>query len=175
MSQAASQCTDRLYREHHDWLFRWLRGRLGCENDAADLTHETYLRLLVSGRLPPTPAQSRPFLLQVARGLAVDLHRRRALERAYLEALAALPEASTPSTEHQQLVLETLGQIDRALDELPGKVRETFLLARFEGLTYAAIAARLGVSVGSVRKYMLQAAAACLAALAPPPAPASAP
>jgi len=83
MSQAASQCTDRLYREHHDWLFRWLRGRLGCENDAADLTHETYLRLLVSGRLPPTPAQSRPFLLQVARGLAVAPSRcwgRRALD-----------------------------------------------------------------------------------------------
>jgi len=169
MSQAVPQGPEALYREHGDWLFRWLRRRLGCENDAADLTHDTYLRLIVSGRLP-RPEQSRPYLIQVARGLAIDLHRRRALERAYLEALARLPEAHAPPPEDRHLVLETLAQIDRALDELPGRVREAFLLARFEGLTYAAIAQRLGVSVGAVRKYMLKAAAACLASLAVPAA-----
>lgn len=156
-----------LYLEHHSWLEGWLRQKLGCVYDAADLTQDTYVRIITSGRLP-RPEQSRPFLIQVAKGLAIDLRRRRALEHAYLEALAALPEARAPSAERQHLVRETLIEIDRVLDDLPERVRETFLLSQFEGLTYAKIAERLGVSVGAVRKYMLKAAAACLAALEAP-------
>jgi len=165
MASALAQTPEALYRDHGDWLFRWLRKRLGCEHDAADLTHDTYIRLIVSGRLPDAEA-SRRFLVRVAQGLAIDLHRRRVLERAYLETLAALPEPQMPSEEHRNVVLETLVEIDRALDGLPERARETFLLARFEGLTQAAIAARLGVSVAAVRKYMLKAAAATLAAVA---------
>jgi len=156
-----------LYREHHGWLFGWLWRRLGCADDAADLTHDTYLRIVASGRLP-RPEQSRPFLIQVARGLAIDLHRRRALERAYLEVLASRPPDRMPSAEHRAMVLETLAEIDRALDRLPARVRETFVLSQFEGLTYSAIAERLGVSVASVRKYMLSAATALLATLHAP-------
>lgn len=38
-------------------------------------------------------ADSRRHLVQIARGLVIDLHRRRAIEAAYREALAALPAA----------------------------------------------------------------------------------
>lgn len=164
MSQDSICSPEALYRDHHDWLFGWLRRRLGCEFDAADLTQDTYLRIMVSGRLP-RPEQSRPFLIQVAKGLAIDLHRRRALERAYLESLASLPAGHAPSAERQQLVLEALVEIDKALDALPARVREAFLLSRFERLTYAAIAGRMGVSVAAVRKYMFKAATACMATL----------
>ena len=64
------------------------------------------------------------------------------------------------------MALQTLCQIDAALDRLPVRVREAFLLSQFDGLTYQAIADRMGVSLGSVRKYMLQAAQACFAVMA---------
>lgn len=51
------------------------------------------------------------------------------------------------------------------LDRLAPAVRETFLLSQFDGLTYRAIAARLGISVATVRKYMLKALLACSEAL----------
>ncbi|MFJ1571198.1 sigma factor [Pseudomonas sp. NPDC088322] len=35
-----------LYVEHHAWLKRWLWQRMGCRSDAADLTQDTFLRLL---------------------------------------------------------------------------------------------------------------------------------
>ena len=80
-----------LYRDHHGWLAGWLRRRLGSAHDAADLSHDTYERLMVSGRLPEA-GQARAFLTQIAKGLVIDLFRRRTLETAYLEALAAMPE-----------------------------------------------------------------------------------
>lgn len=161
---AAQPSLDALYRDHHGWLFSWLRRRLGCAHDAADLSHDTYERLIVSGRLPDT-GQDRAFLMQIARGLVVDLHRRRALEYAYLDALALLPESHMPSAEERALALETLSAVDRALDALPAKVRDVFILSRFEGLTYSAIAERLNVSVALVRKNMLRAAQALLVVL----------
>lgn len=173
MADLASACDlERFYADHHAWLERWLRRRLRDAHDAADLAQDTYVRLLDAGRLP-RPEHSRAFLVQVAKGLAIDLHRRRALEHAYLESLAAAPPAAAPSPEHRALVIETLMEIDRVLDALPARVRETFLLSRFDGLTYGAIAARLGVSVGAVRKYMLKAAIACLGALDAPVAAAT--
>jgi RNA polymerase sigma-70 factor (ECF subfamily) len=156
---------DVLYDEHHQWLHHWLSRRLSCINDAADLSHDTYVRIMSSGRSPSTAKDCRPFLMQVAKGLVIDLHRRRALETSYLDALTYMQPCYAPSTEDAELILELLIKIDSALDSLPAKVRETFLLSRFEGLTYSAIAEHIGISVGSVRKYMFKASAACFFAL----------
>ena len=149
-----------LYFNHHDWLQVWLRRRLSNAVDASDLAHDTFVRVLVSGRVP-NAEQSRAFLTQIAKGLVVDLYRRRAIEEAYLAALAHLPENLAPSAEERVLALQVLLLLDTALGSLPSRVREVFLLSRLDGLTYSDIAQRRGISVATVRKYMLRAAQAC--------------
>lgn len=153
-----------LYADHRGWLQGWLRKKLGCTDLAADLTQDTFLRLLLSGRLPE-PEYSRAYLTQIAKGLMVDRFRRRQLEQAYLDALAQLPEAHAPSPEHRALIIETLIGIDTALRSLPALVRETFLLSQLDGLTYRVIAERLGIAQATVRKYMLKATLTCYAVL----------
>jgi len=161
---AASDHLTALYRDHHGWLNGWLRRKLGCTHRAADLAHDTFLRLLVSGRLPE-PEISRAYLTQIAKGLMVDQFRRRQIEQAWLDALAQIPEEHAPSPETRALVIETLIAVDAALNRLPALVRETFLLSQFEGLTYASIAERLGIAQATVRKYMLKATLTCYAVL----------
>ena len=163
---ATTAITD-LYSHNHGWLMGWLRGKLGNAGDAADLAQDTFVRVMVSGRVPQT-AQSRAYLVQVAKHLVIDLHRRRRLEYAYTEALMLLPESHMPSLEQRAIVLETLCQLDAALDRLPARVREAFMLSQFDGLTYSAIAEQLGLSVASIRKYMLQAAQECFAVMLEP-------
>ncbi|THF66157.1 sigma-70 family RNA polymerase sigma factor [Pseudothauera nasutitermitis] len=158
-----------LYSEHHSWLQGWLRKKLSCSQQAADLAQDTFLRLLISGRLPE-PERSRAYLTQIAKGLLVDQYRRRQLEQAYLEALARVPECHAPSPETRALVIETLVCIDAHLGRLPQIVRETFLLSQFDGLKYSEIAERLGIATATVRKYMLKASLACYAALEESPA-----
>ncbi|MEH6800475.1 MAG: sigma-70 family RNA polymerase sigma factor [Halopseudomonas sabulinigri] len=149
-----------LYRDHHGWLQGWLRRRLGDHEQAADIAQDTFLRLLVTQRLPDIGA-GRSYLAQIARHLMIDQWRRQRIEQAYLETLASLPEPQTPSLETRAIVIETLLQIDAMLDSMPTKVREAFMLAQFEGLTYAEIGERLQVSVSSVQKYMIRAIQAC--------------
>lgn len=156
------QSLQRLYADHHGWLSGWLRKRLGCAENAADLAQDTFVRLLARSHEIPAIREPRAYLSTVAHGLLVNFWRRQDIERAYLEALAQQPEAVAPSPEARELILETLLAIDAMLQRLPGKVRQAFLLAQLEGLTYAAIGERLGVSERMVKKYMAQAMLHCL-------------
>lgn len=163
MSSVSFTAVADLYVGHHGWLHAWLRARLGCHDKAADLAHDTFLRLLGRDERHDY-AEPRAYLATIARGLLVDHWRRQDIERAWLETLAALPEALAPSPEERALALEALCRIDALLGELKPKVREAFLLAQLDGLTYLEIGARLGVGERMVKKYMARAMAHCLRA-----------
>lgn len=149
-----------LYQHHQGWLVGWLRQRLGCSHHAADLAQDTYLRLL-NGRLPEL-REPRHYLVTVAKRVMVDHFRRWALERAYLEVLAAQPELEEPSPESRVQLMETLLALDAMLLGLGEKPRQAFLMAQLLGMSYAEIAGKLEVSVSSVTKYIAKATEQCL-------------
>ena len=47
----------------------------------------------------------------------------------------------------------------RALEELPERTRDIFLMRRYEGLAYGDIAERLGISVSAIEKHVAKAVA----------------
>lgn len=155
------QQVETLYVDHHGWLQGWLRRRLGDSFVAADVAQDTFVDVIKAG-VAADIREPRPFLVTIARRLIAHRHRRQLLEDSYLEMLAALPEALAPAPEVRLQALEALQQIDRALDGLPPKVKEAFLLAHLEGLSYAEIAERLAVSASSVKQYLTRANRQCL-------------
>ncbi len=155
-----------LYVDHHGWLLGWLRRRLGDAHQAADLAHDTFVRLLAREE-PVLAREPRAFLTTVAQRVLFNHYRRQQLERAYLEALAQAPQALALSPEARALLLETLDEIDRLLDGLPPAVRRAFLLSQLDGMAQADIAATLGVSLTTVKRYIVQAGVQCYFAAAP--------
>ena len=151
-----------LYSDHHGWLQGWLRKKLGNAFDAADLAQDTFARILATRDLSAIQ-EPRAYLTTVAKGLVINWYQRQALERAYLDALALLPEPQVPSPEQRFLILETLHEIDAMLDALQAKVKRVFLLSQIEGLKYEEIAEQMQVSLITVKRYMKQAFLHCLA------------
>ncbi|CUJ68653.1 Probable RNA polymerase sigma factor fecI [Achromobacter aegrifaciens] len=149
-----------LYIDHGGWLKGWLRRKLGDACSAADLAHDTFVRLLAKDALPEI-REPRALLTTIAHGLVLNLRRRQRLEHAYLEAMALLPEPQTPSPETQAILLETLLEIDRLLDALPRLMRQAFLLSQIDGKRQSEIAVELGVSVPTVKRYIAKALAHC--------------
>lgn len=157
-----AQATQTLYLQHHGWLVARLRRKLGCAWDAADLAQSTFVRVLTaSGQRLEELAEPRAYLTTVAQRLLANHLRRRQIERAYLEALASLPEPVAPAPEVRMMVLETLCAIDRLLDGLPVVARKAFLLWRLEELTQEQIAEQLGLSRTTVRRHLTAAAERC--------------
>lgn len=161
-SSLAAGCLRSLYLHHHGSLRLWLRRKLRCPDRAADLTHDTFLRLLARPRMLDAGRDPTAYLRRIARGLMIDQWRREQIERAWLETLAGLPVEQVPSPEHQALVLEALCRIDRLLDQMAPRPRQAFLLAQLQGMGQAEIARELEVSERMVRKYLSQAMLHCL-------------
>ncbi|MNT11536.1 putative RNA polymerase sigma factor FecI [compost metagenome] len=165
MSDAAlppEQTFHDLYRDHRSWLEGWLKRRMGNGSDAADLSQDTFVRLLASSQRIADLQEPRAYLATVGKRLLANFYQRRSLEQAYLDALALLPEDCVPSPEQRWILLETLQALDELLDGLPGPVRRAFLLSQLEGLGYQEIAERLQVSERTIKRYMAQAYEHCL-------------
>ncbi|SEG84888.1 sigma-70 family RNA polymerase sigma factor [Marinobacterium lutimaris] len=154
-----------MYAEHSSWLRSWLYKKLGCSSQAADIAQDAFVRLLQvrekEGALPEIQ-QPRAYLTRVAGRLVHDHFRRQSLERAYLEALAQIPEDLACSELDRLLLRDALEELDRMLDSLKPAVKSAFLLSQLEGLTYAQIGERLSVTERSVKRYMAQAFEHCL-------------
>ena len=149
-----------LYLAHHGWLQGWLRKKVGNAFDAADLAQSTFLKVLTARGLDQVQ-EPRAYLTTIARNLLINQVRRRAIEQAYLDALAAMPEPVAPPPEVRLMVLETLVEIDRRLGRLPVLAKQAFLLAQLEGLGHGEIAAELGISVSTVKRHLAKAAMRC--------------
>jgi RNA polymerase sigma-70 factor (ECF subfamily) len=150
-----------LYSDHHGWLYNWLRRRMGSNCDAADLAQDTFVRILVKPRDFDTFDGARAYLSTVARGLCVDLWRRREVEQAWLATLAAHADGAGPSAEDHAVIIEALCEVDAMLHRLPDKVARAFVMAQVHGMTYREIAAALEVSDRMVKKYMARAMLQC--------------
>ncbi|MFT4063834.1 sigma-70 family RNA polymerase sigma factor [Paraburkholderia sp.] len=151
-----------MYAAHHRWLVGWLTRRVRDAADAADLAHDTFLRVICRAASDLHAVQEpRAYLTSIAKGLVVDHWRRRDIEQAWLDVLAQMPEPQVPSPEVRMIVLETLVRIDAVLDGLAPAMRSALLWARLDGATVPEIATRLGVSVATAERYLAKALRHC--------------
>ena len=153
-----------LYCDNHGWLQRWLYRRLGNAADAADLAHDTFLRLIGARSQPLflSTVDARAYLRTTAQHLCIDQWRRQEIERAWLETLATTHQSHYPSAERQTMVLEALQEIGAMLESLAPKAARAFVLAVVCQMTDDEVGAELGVSGRMVRKYVAQAMLGCL-------------
>tara|TARA_B100000676_G_scaffold250363_1_gene254885 strand:- start:225 stop:776 length:552 start_codon:yes stop_codon:yes gene_type:complete len=156
-----------LYAAHHGWLTHWLHRRLRCPQDAADLSHDTFLRLILGDQPLDALREPRAYLLVIASRLLINRHHRKQVEEEALRQVAVLLErhdqrGPAETAAARDLLVSVLKLL---VDELPEKPRRAFLLARLEGLSYRQIARRLEVSESSVKQYLARALAHCHARL----------
>ena len=157
-----SAITD-LYCEHHGWLFGWLRRKLGCAHNAADLAQDTFARILNARESVATLREPRAFLSTTARRLIIDQVRRKQIENAYLQELALTAQALEGFQSPEQILttLEALEHIAFILEGMQDKVRQAFVLYYLDGLKQSEIARQLALSDRTVRKYLIQALLHC--------------
>lgn len=125
--------------------------------DDEDIQQDTFVRAL---SLADRSSIRNPvhYLMRIAQNLTIDRARRQKRESAALQGLL-LSEPNFVSTDPERIVSarQQLERVRAAIDSLPPRCREAFLLHRFELLSYSAIARRMSVSTGSVEKHIAQA------------------
>ena len=160
MTELRSRLT-KSFEQHYQDLLRFLLHRTRDMNDAADLAHDTYVRLAKASDV--VVEHDKAYIFRIAGNLALDMHRRAGRRATWLSNEEPDENISdkTPSQEQHAIDRDRLTRLDAALVELPVKVRLAFLMLRVDGLPYVEIGARLGVSESMVAKYIVQAMRYC--------------
>ena len=138
-----------LYREHGPGVFRVLVRLSGDPEQAADVLHDTFQRLME--RPPRHDSNVRGWLLKVATNRLRDVQRTSTRHATALSRLGPRRTVGDPgqSPDRTVAVLDARKTVATIMAELPERDR-TILLLREEGYTHREIAAAVGTTTGSV-------------------------
>ena len=145
---------------------RRMEGRFSA--DGEDVAQDAYVRILQSEDQGRAIAEPVGYLLRVARNLFIDRHRAAAREGAVIVRTGRIDLAGIRGSADPERVLAGKQRLAVALEtiqRLPPRCREAFEAHRFEGLSYAAIARRMGISSSMVEKHIAEAMARLARAL----------
>lgn len=143
-----------LFRMHGKELQGFLRKRGASPELAADLSQEAFMRLLTAPA-DTNVKSATAYLFRTATNLSIDWGRRQRLLQMASDQEAALLSVAdeTPSAERVIISRQELAVLQAALNELPPAIRFVFY-ARLEGMTFAAIGRKLGLSQNTVFSQM---------------------
>lgn len=138
-----------------------LTRRLGSADLASDVLQETYLRIDAMTDLGSIQSP-KAYLFRIALNIANDRRRAesRRLTAGEIDCLLDIPD-DRPDPEREAEDRAEVGQLKRAIAELPERRRAVLTLSRIDGLPHREIAARLGVTVRTVETDLKQAIEHC--------------
>jgi RNA polymerase sigma factor (sigma-70 family) len=151
-----------LVARYQDRIYRFLVRLTRSEDDALELTQETFLRAFQALTRWQPHALFSTWLFRVARNLAFDLLRRhKHVEFVQLEDDL---DISDPGSEPDAALAtaQRYRMLEAALARLPAEHREILLLREIEEMSYEEIAAVLGLNPGTVKSRIARARAALL-------------
>ncbi len=128
------------FEASYEALLRHVEQRIGNPADAADIVQETYVHLRAASR-EEVLANPEGYIYRVAHNLLIDSIRRRNFRGQYVRS-GLLPEeiaSGEPSLERQLVDRERLARLLEAVNDLPPRCREVFILRKIHHLGFAEI------------------------------------
>ena len=157
---------EELVSRHEKPVFNFILKRCGQRQRAEELLQETFLRVVRSADSYEPKAKFTTWLYTIARNLCIDRARKQkghtelSLDKpigdspdddTYVDQMAD-DEANSASVDHDRRAFRE--QLKEALEELPDKQREVFVLRQFSELKYREIAEVVDAAVPTVKSRM---------------------
>lgn len=141
------------YRRLQAYIKRLLPAELLTELSAEDVLQEVFTRLMARRDLIEI-INPRAYIMIMARNCVIDCLRHHQRNRS-LGSHDELPanENDIKSLQYNEMMVA----IERALEDLPQRCREVFILSRYQGMTTNEIAERLAISPRMVQKHLIKA------------------
>lgn len=151
-----------LYNEHFVPLVKWLGARFGAgPPDPEDVAQRAFVNLADRGAIDDIK-NPKAFLWRSARNILLSERRLQSTHTnsiASLEALFSRPEGDILDPNRVLIAKEVLEIMNRVVEQMPTRRRRAFILRRIEGLSYAEITQRLGLTRSNAAKHVVKATA----------------
>lgn len=144
-----------LYTQHRKELVNHLLRIVKCPDTAQDLVQESYMILARVGD-DAVIDHPRGFLYRTAGNLALDHLRHNRIVARHAEAEQENPNTTQPSAEGELSKAQWQILLYRAIDELPPRCRDVFILHKLRGMSYREVAQMLDISESAVEKHIIK-------------------
>lgn len=149
------------YERYGHGLYRRLCAAVRNPDEAQDISQETFLKVAVKltndeyGEVIHNP---KAFLYRVAFNELYNRHKRHKLQ-SHLQVLFGETEFEVShemTPERETLSREELAVVNEAIDRLPEKQRQVFLMTRLEHMSHNDVALTLGIKKDTVKKHIVR-------------------
>lgn len=161
-SQIEKASFSEIYLIYFPKLVRFAREYVITTDDAEDIVQDIFMYLWEHQDMLKSLTNLNAFLFALAKNRCIDFYRHKVLVDKKKESLDSLQERE------RKLKIEALMQFDenvfteqgieellnKAIEHLPEKCRQVFILSRMEGLKHEEIAVRLDISVHTVQNHI---------------------
>jgi RNA polymerase sigma-70 factor (family 1) len=139
-------------RREKVYSFAWYLTR--SDIMAEEITQEIFLKIWINRRQLTDIMYFNAWLKTIVRNLSYTWLKRMALESQILHHIEKHQPEATAETEDPILLREFHRVLREAINQLPPRQKEIFLLSRREHLPHAVIAEQLDISVNTVKNHM---------------------
>ena len=144
-----------VFKAHYAGMASFVQRYVRSQDLAEELVQDVFLKLWSKREQLAEIETFRTYLFRAARNTALNHLRRVKLERRWREEQAADDDPPTSyAADEETTEQEVATAVQAAINRLPPRCREIFLLSRDGGLTYAEIARSLEISVKTVETQM---------------------
>ena len=155
-----------VFKAHYAGMASFVQRFVRSQDLAEELVQDVFLKLWSKREQLAEIETFRTYLFRAARNTALNYLRRAKLERRWREEQGTDDDPPSSLAADEETVEQELSvAVQEAINRLPPRCREIFLLSRDGGLTYAEIARSLDISVKTVETQMGRALKALRASL----------
>jgi RNA polymerase sigma factor (sigma-70 family) len=147
-----------LSRRFRQALIAFFVRRMHNHSEAEDLTQEVLMRVMERGAVIDQRGPD-AYVFQIAANLLRDRSRRLKVRAAYRSGFGMIDADRVEELDPDRVIQSrhTLAAILKALNELPDRTRNIFVLFRLENMKQREIASALGLSVRTVEQHVIRA------------------
>lgn len=146
-----------LYNRHKDKLYSFAFDLVGSHDKAIDLVHDVFLKIWEQRLDLAEKEIFSSYLFTMVRNFSIDYFRRCGREMLIQKELAVIDLLNQETPESNLLYKDLQNKVRQAIEQLPSRQREIYLLHKQEKLKYKEIAQKLDLSVSTVENHFSRA------------------
>jgi len=138
-------------------VYYFSMGYLKATNEAQDIVQEVFIKLWEKRAMLEEEKSISGFIFTLTYRCIMDFFRKKKASQFFFEQVLRDNLHASRATEEEIFFNELNSMYQKAIEQLPPKRKEVYLLSRHEGLTYQEIATRLNISIKTVENQISEA------------------